>query len=97
MAQTNLGDHDINCHYKKWKQKKKNLHQSIIRNSKFYNGDKWHDINVDNKLIRIFLDFCDKQYEENLDIEYTIQYWAEMPGYPEARQFMEALHYSELL
>ena len=97
MVQTNLGDHDINCHYKIWKQKKKNLNQTIIRNSKFYNGDKWHDVNVDNKLIRTFLDFCDKQYEENLNIEYTIQYWAEMPGYPESRQFIEALHYSELL
>lgn len=97
MAQTNLGDHDINCHYKKWKQKKKNLNQTIIRNSKFYNGDKWHDVNVDNKLIRTFLDFCDKQYEENLNIEYTIQYWAEIPSFSESRQFMEALHYSELL
>ena len=97
MVQTNLGDHDINCHYKIWKQKKKNLNQTIIRNSKFYSSDKYNNIYVDNKLIKTFLDFCDKQYEENLNIEYTIQYRAEMPGYPESRQFIEALHYSELL
>lgn len=97
MTQTNLGDHDTNCHYKTWRQKKKNLNQTIIRNSKFYDGDKWHDVNVDNKLIRIFLEFCDSQYKENQNIEYTIQYWTEIPGYPETRQFMKALHYSELL
>lgn len=96
MAQTNLGDHDINCHYKIWKQKKKNLHQTILRNSKFYNGDKWHDKNVDNKLIKTFLEFCDKQFNDNLKIDYTIQFWSEWPGFPEARQFIEAMHYKDL-
>lgn len=96
MAQTNLGDHDIDCHYKKWKQKKKNLHQTILRNSKFYNGDKWHDVNVDNKLIRTFLDFCEKQLKANLKINYTIQFWAEIPDYPESRQFIKAMHYKDL-
>ena len=57
----------------------------------------WACLNCKLKNFRTFLDFCDKQYEENLNIEYTIQHWAEMPGYPESRQFMEALHYSELL
>lgn len=96
MTQTNFGDHDINCHYKMWKQKKKNLHQTILRNSKFYNGDKWHDINVDNKLIRTFLDFCENQFNDNLKIDYTIQFWTEWPEITESRQLMKAMHYKDL-
>ena len=97
ISEADLSSHDNECHYKKWRQTKKNLNQNLSRNATYYNGEIAHDINVNNKLIRTFLDFCEKQYQKNLKIEYTIQYWAEIPGYPETRQFIKALHYSELL
>ena len=97
VGESNLSLHDDECHHKKWRAAKKKLNQNLKRSSQFYMGEKWHDVNVDNKLIRTFLKFCEKQYEENLKIEYTIQYYPKWPGGIEELELVEAMHYSELL
>lgn len=96
INEADLSSHDNDCHYKIWRQTKKNLNQNLVRNAKYYNGEMAHDVNVNNKLIRTFLDFCEKQYQKNLKINYTIQYWSEWSGYPETKQLQMATHYNDL-
>ncbi len=96
VSSTNLNDHEDGCHYKIWKQKKKNLRQNLNRTYDLLEKQPENKKYIHKKLEKIFIEFCEKQLKENLKIDYTIQYWAKMPGYSEQLQFIEAIHYKDL-
>ena len=79
---SNPEKHD-NCCYAKWVRRRKSLEKSLI-NAKNLASDIIVDYEdytasleqmtiLDNKLNKIFTAFCEKQYQENLKIDYTIQ------------------------
>lgn len=79
---SNPEKHD-NCCYAKWVRRRKSLEKSLI-NAKNLASDiivNYEDNNASNeqktifedKLSMIFISFCEKQYQENLKINYTIQ------------------------
>ena len=79
---SNPEKHD-NCCYAKWARRRKSLEKALI-NAKNLAADiieNYEDNNasleqttiLDNKLNKIFITFCEKQYQENLKIDYTIQ------------------------
>lgn len=79
---SNPEKHD-NCCYAKWVRRRKSL-EKALKNAKTLavdiienyedNEASLKQINIlDNKLNNIFISFCEKQYQENLKINYTIQ------------------------
>ncbi len=78
---SNPEKHD-NCCYAKWVRRRKSLEKalSVVDNLyndiEIYENEKLSDEQkaiLNNKLAKIFIDFCEKQYQENLKINYTIQ------------------------
>lgn len=82
---SNPEKHD-NCCYSKWARKRKSLEKALSVYEKLIsdiieNYEDYEDNNasheqkaiLDNKLNEIFIKFCEKQYQENLKINYTIQ------------------------
>lgn len=79
---SNPAKHD-DCCYAKWVRRRKSL-EKTLKNAKSFGVDiienyedgeaSLEQINIlDNKLNNIFISFCEKQYQENLKINYTIQ------------------------
>lgn len=79
---SNPEKHD-NCCYAKWTRRRKSLEKALINAKNLaadiienYEGNNASDEQkeiLDNKLNKIFISFCEKQYQENLKIDYTIQ------------------------
>lgn len=78
---SNPDQHD-NCCYAKWTRRRKSLEKALsvadnlyheIENYENEKLSKEQIFILNNKLDKIFLDFCEKQYQENLKINYTIQ------------------------
>lgn len=82
QAGSNTGKHD-NCCYAKWARKRKSLEKAlnaaenlivdIIENYEDNNSSLEQKAILENKLDKIFIKFCENQYQENLKINYTIQ------------------------
>ena len=80
---SNPEKHDKDCCYGKWARKRKSLEKALIgaKNLAADIIENYEDGSVsdeqlfifDNKLKKIFITFCEKQYQENLKIDYTIQ------------------------
>ena len=92
----NLNHHEDGCHYKIWKQKKKNLRQRLHRTYDLLEEQPENKIYVYKKLEKIFIEFCENQLNDNMNIDYTIQHWVKIPDNPELTQFIEAMHYKDL-
>jgi len=71
-----------NCCYAKWTRRRKTLESALKRADELYQDiEEYENFRLDalqeelllGKLENIFLEFCQKQYEANLKIDYTIQ------------------------
>lgn len=80
-AGSNPDKHD-NCCYAKWTRKRKSLEKALdVADNLYHEIENYEDEKLSNKQInilnnksnKIFIDFCEKQYQENLKINYTIQ------------------------
>lgn len=78
---SNPEKHD-NCCYAKWVRKRKSLEKALSEVDNLYHEiENYEDEELSNeqkaildkKLDKVFIDFCEKQYQENLKINYTIQ------------------------
>jgi ribosomal protein L24E len=78
---SNPEKHD-NCCYAKWTRRRKTLESALKRADELYQDiEEYEQFRLDalqedlllGKLENIFIEFCQKQYEENLKIDYTIQ------------------------
>lgn len=81
QAGSNPDKHD-NCCYAKWTRKRKSLEKALdVADNLYHEIENYEDEELSNKQInilnnksnKIFIDFCEKQYQENLKINYTIQ------------------------
>ena len=78
---SNPEKHD-NCCYAKWVRKRKSLEKALsVVDNLYHDIEDYEDEKLsneqkdvlNNKLDKIFIDFCENQYQENLKINYTIQ------------------------
>lgn len=96
ISSTNLNDHVDDCHYKKWRQCKKNLRQNLDRTYKLLETKPEDKIYIYTKLQNIFMDFCKNQLKMNYEIDYTIQFFIKPTTFYEGKELVRAMHYSEL-
>ena len=78
---SNPEKHD-NCCYAKWARRRKTLEDALKKADTLYQDvQEYEDYDLSGnqekilltKIEKIFIDFCEKQYQENLKIDYTIQ------------------------
>lgn len=78
---SNPEKHD-DCCYARWTRRRKTLEDALKKADTLYQDiDEFENYKLSenqeiillNKIEKIFIDFCEKQYQENLKIDYTIQ------------------------